>query len=181
MSEIAADLESRIRRMEDREAIRRLVGLYALAMDDKDFGLVERIFSRQAVLTYTGGMPRYEGRDAIVSFYRERLPPTGPSFHVTHDQFVEWDATDPDRATGLVFCHAETYAGGRQIASAIRYEDSYIREAGQWTFAQRILTFLYQTPVDRYPGILGTKNRLVLGPEPKPANWPVSKVTGELM
>lgn len=178
MSETGS-LEARIRRLEDREAIRRLVSSYALAMDDKDLDLVAHIFSRHAVLTYKAGTPRFEGRDAIVGFYGDRLPPTGPSFHVMHDQFVDWDPADEDRATGLVFCHAETFAGGRQFVSAIRYEDIYLREEGAWKIGQRVLTFLYQTPVDRYPGILATKQRLLAGEAPRLADWPLSKATGE--
>lgn len=175
------DLEARVRRMEDREAIRHIVGLYTLAMDDRDLELAGRIFARDAVLTYPGGSPRYEGRDAIVGFYRERLAPAGPSFHFTHDQFVEWNDSDPDRATGLVSCHAETSGGGRQIISAIRYEDEYVREDGEWRFARRTLTFNYQTPVEQYVGILARKDRLRLANPAGSAHWPVSRLTGELL
>lgn len=181
MTEVAAGFETRLRRMEDHESLRRLAGLYALAMDDRDMGLVAEIFTEHAVLTWKGGTPRYEGREQIVAFYRERLAPTGPSFHVTHDQLIEWDERDADRATGVVCGHAETFAGGRQFVSAIRYEDSYLREGGVWRFAQRTLTFLYQTPVDRYPGILGSKQRLLAGDTPRNAHWPIAKQTGELL
>ncbi|MER2533872.1 MAG: nuclear transport factor 2 family protein [Rhizobiaceae bacterium] len=174
-------LETRLRRLEDRDFIRRLAGLYALAMDDRDMNLVADIFTADAVLTWKGGSPRYEGREAIVAFYRERLAPTGPSFHVTHDQIVDWDGQDADKATGLVLGHAETFSGGRQFVSAIRYEDFYAREDGVWRFAQRTLTFLYQTPVDRYAGILGTRQRLLAGDAPRDAHWPISKETGTLL
>lgn len=180
-TDMHVDLEARVRRIEDREAIRRLVSLYTLAMDDRDMDLAARIFARDAVLTYPGGSPLFRGRDAIVAFYRERLAPTGPSFHFTHDQIVEWDDGDPDRATGLVACHAETSGGGRQFISAIRYEDVYVREDGEWRFSRRTLTFLYQTPVEHYVSILARKDRLRLTEPARLAHWPVSRQTNELL
>ena len=107
----SAALERRIRRIEDREAIRELVGRYGLAMDNKDFDLVAKIFAPDARFGWVDGTFDIVGRDAIVAMYSTRLATAGPSFHFTHDQFIDWDPVDDNRATGLVLAHAETAAG----------------------------------------------------------------------
>ena len=154
MNGAAEVMERRIRRLEDREAIRVLVGRYALAMDNKDFDLAARLFASDARFGWKDGSFTFDGRDAIVDMYRTRLAGAGPSFHYTHDQFVEWDDKDDDRATGLVLGHAETSAGGVQSLVAIRYDDRYVRTDGVWLFRERLLGFLYNAPVAEYDGIL---------------------------
>jgi uncharacterized protein (TIGR02246 family) len=167
-----ADLERRIRRIEDREAIRVLVGQYALAMDNKDFDLVAAIFASDARFGWVDGAFDIRGRDAIVDMYRTRLAGAGPSFHYTHDQFMTWDDAGEDRATGLVLGHAETAAGPSQGLVAIRYHDRYVRQGGRWLFQERLLGFLYNVPVAQYDGILKTSDRIHLPSGAKPAHWP---------
>lgn len=168
----AASLESRIRRIEDREAIRVLVGRYALAMDNKDFDLVAEIFAPDGRFGWVDGAFDIRGRDEIVTMYRTRLASAGPSFHYTHDQFVTWDEADADRATGLVLGHAETAAGASQGLVAIRYHDRYVRLGGRWVFQERLLGFLYNVPVAEYDGILKKADRICLPGGAKPAHWP---------
>lgn len=171
MDEFAA-LERRIRRIEDREAIRVLVGRYALAMDNKDFDLVADIFAEDGRFGWVDGAFAFEGREAIVGMYRDRLKSAGPSFHYTHDQFVTWDEADGDRAGGLVLGHAETSAGPSQRLVAIRYHDRYVREGGRWLFQERLLAFLYNIPVADYDGVLGVSDRIRLPTESRAAHWP---------
>lgn len=169
---LSADLERRMRRIEDREAIRTLVGTYALAMDNKDFDLVAEIFAEDGRFGWIDGAFDIRGRDAIVEMYRTRLAAAGPSFHYTHDQFVTWDHADENRATGLVLGHAETAAGASQGLVAIRYHDRYVREGNRWMFSERLLGFLYNVPVKDYDGILKTKDRIHLASGAIAAHWP---------
>jgi uncharacterized protein (TIGR02246 family) len=167
-----AALERRIRRIEDREAIRVLAGRYALAMDNKDFDLVAELFAPDARFGWIDGAFAFDGREAIVAMYRDRLKDAGPSFHYTHDQIVEWNPADDDRATGLVLGHAETSSGPAQSLVAIRYHDRYVRRDGRWLFQERLLAFLYNTPVAQYDGILMTPDRIRLPTGSKRAHWP---------
>lgn len=167
-----ADLERRIRRIEDREAIRVLVGQYAIAMDNKDFDLVAAIFAPDGRFGWVDGAFDIRGRDEIVTMYRTRLASAGPSFHYTHDQFVTWDEADEDRASGLVLGHAETAAGPSQGLVAIRYHDRYVRHAGRWLFQERLLGFLYNVPMAQYDGVLKTSDRIHLPSGSRPAHWP---------
>jgi len=165
-------LAARIERIEDREAIRALCSRYSLAVDDHDFDTLGSLFATDAFYGWVDAPPQAEGRAAITELLRSRIGSAGPSFHVNHDMIVDWDAADRGRATGIVFCHAEVIPAGKHLVGAIRYRDSYVKADGRWLFAERFLSFLYFTPVDEYPGILGLRERLRMMNPPAAAHWP---------
>lgn len=165
------DIAARLRRLEDREAIRDLIGRYSLAVDNHDFAALGALWHPDAVYGYVD-QPQATGARAIAALLEERIGPSGPSFHVNHDQIVDWDERDPDRASGIVFCHAEVAPGGHQYQAAIRYHDRYVRHAGRWLFAQRFLGFLYFTPPSGYDGILLETERFRPAGARNRAHWP---------
>lgn len=148
-----SDLETRLRRLEDREEIRTLVGTYALRLDDRDFAGLAACFTEDAVFGPDDGSPGVQGRAAIVERLQEVLAGSRLSVHVSHDSFVDPAPDDPDAATGLVLCHAETSHGGHRI-SAIRYRDQYRREEGVWRIAARRLRLVYSVAAESYAGSL---------------------------
>lgn len=165
-------LAARIARLEDREAIRNLCSRYSLAVDDHDFDALGSLFAPDALYGWVEQPPQATGRAAVTELLRSRIAPAGPSFHVNHDMIVDWDDSQPGRATGIVFCHAEVCPAGKQLIGAIRYRDSYVKLDGQWKFAERFLSFLYFTPFEDYPGILTMRDRLRVGAAAQPAHWP---------
>jgi hypothetical protein len=172
MNDTPEKMARRLQRIEDREAIQVLVGRYTLAMDNKDFDLIAAIFAENGRFGWIDGSVLVEGRDEIVAMYRSRLSDAGPSFHFTHDQFVEWDENDGNRATGLVLGHAETCSNGEQFLTAIRYSDRYVRSRKGWQFEERLLGFLYYVPVAEYRGILAKSDRIRLPGKVLPGHWP---------
>lgn len=165
-------LATRIMKLEDREAIRNLCSRYSLAVDDHDFDTLATLFAPDTQYGWVDQPPQAVGRDATIDLLRSRIGPSGPSFHVNHDMIVDWDESDPARATGIVFCHAEVNPAGKQLAGAIRYRDSYVKIDGKWMFASRFLSFLYFVPVEDHPGILTQTDRLRVGGTSRPAHWP---------
>jgi ketosteroid isomerase-like protein len=166
----AGALAARIERLEAIEAVRRLVGLYALAMDDRDTALVASIFAENALFRWHDDFVRAEGRDAIVEMFRGRF--AHPSFHVTHDHLIELDETDPDRARGVIFAHAEAQRPDGHYVVATRYRDAYVREGGTWKFAERVLQHLYFVPAQDYAGTLGRRDRIVTPAGRRDGHWP---------
>ena len=169
-----ADLERRIRRLEDRDSICELIARYGLVMDDRDMANMDALFTADVVVRSLDGVMNATGRDVVVELFRGRFKVLGPSNHVSHDKIIRFDDTDPDRATGLVLSHAEMNRKGQAMITAIRYQDAYRRDHGQWKFSERVLQFFYYVPATQYMDALGaglaTRNRAY--ETPMPADWP---------
>ena len=68
-----ADLERRIRALEDIEAIRRLKHRYWRCLDLKLWDEMAACFTPDAAVDYGGGRYRFQGVEAILGFLRESL------------------------------------------------------------------------------------------------------------
>jgi ketosteroid isomerase-like protein len=169
-----AQLATRIRRLEDRVEIDELIARYGLVMDDRDMRGMPDLFTADAVVRSLDGVMNCRGREALIDLYRGRFKVLGPSNHFTHDRIVTFDDANPDLARGLVLAQAELNRRGPPLGAAIRYTDTYRREAERWKFAERVLAFMYYVPTAEYldafgPG-LATRNRAY--ETPGPADWP---------
>jgi ketosteroid isomerase-like protein len=174
--QLAAGLEARLRRLEDRIEINDLIARYGLVMDNRDMSGMPDLFTGDVVISSSDGGMNAIGRDAAVEMYRRRIKGLGPSNHFTHDRIVTFDEATSDVATGIVLSHSEMNLRGAAMLAAIRYADVYRREEGRWRFAARALSFLYFLRADEFaealgPGVAG-RNR-VYG-DRRPADWPES-------
>lgn len=121
----------------DRLALRALVDRYASIPDDRDYGLVDLLFTENAVLS--GTEFRLQGRDAIREAMRsiERYEST---LHAMHQHRVEINGTS---AVGEVYCvanHIERTPDGLvKLDWGIRYRDRYRRAGSGWRIAERDL------------------------------------------
>lgn len=89
------DLAARLERLETAEAARRASNRYARGIDTRDFELLSRTFTADAQLHLDKGR-EFNGRDAIVDFYRQRLNPEHAQKHYIVNNDVEW--TSPNNA-----------------------------------------------------------------------------------
>ena len=171
MSELDQILD-RLDRLESKDAIRGLVTAYAIACDEHDLPRLAGLFTEDAVFASPNGAMVADGRDAIASMFIETLKIRGPAFHWTHDVTIQIDPDNPDQATGLVYSHAETTPNGVVSLAAMKYVDDYRREDGQWRFAKRVINFLYYVSFVEYANGLKNENRVVIGDERLPADYP---------
>ena len=167
-----ADLETRVRRLEDRVAIRDLVARYGFTVDDRDIQALARLFARHGRFRSQDGVLDARGRDAIIEQFHGRFAVLGPTNHVTHDHLVRFDADDPDRAFGRLNSHAEVVRHGRTLVTALRYADEYVRTVDGWQFADRLLSFLYYVPAVEYADALESETRMRVYEKPAAADWP---------
>jgi SnoaL-like protein len=127
------DLDERIRRLEDLEALRALKYRYASYCDDGyDAERLAPLFTVDAV--WDGGvLGRFVGREAIRNFFLQcsKLVPfaihqvTNPILEVTGDGATgRWYLWEP-----IVFA-----SGNQGLWMAARYDDRYRREGGTWRF-----------------------------------------------
>ncbi len=168
------DLARRIDRLEARAAIGELVSAYAVACDEHDMPRLMSLFTEDAAFDSPSKLMVAQGRPAIAELFVTLFQIRGPAFHWTHDRFVEFDDSDPNRATGLVLSHAETTPNGVVSIAAMRYDDVYRRVGGRWLFARRTINFLYSVPVSDFANALNSKARLAVGAERRPADYPES-------
>ena len=166
------DLLRRIDRLESRHEIAELIAAYGVACDDHDIPRLETLFTETARFTTPNGLMAANGREEIIDMYRRVLKIRGASFHWSHDHTVSFDDDDLDRVEGLVQNHAETSPDGEVSLAAMRYVDEYRRVDGRWQFESRAIHFLYYIPVSEYPTALAGPNRMHVGGEPRPADFP---------
>jgi uncharacterized protein (TIGR02246 family) len=153
------DLETRIRRIEDRLAIRDLVSAYTFAIDDRDLDRVATLFTDDARFRSVDGVMDARGAKAICDQFQGRFDALGFNFHVTHD--LVCDFTGPDDAIGQVSSHAEVVRNGDTMVTAMRYHDAYRRcPDSRWRFADRCIHFFYYLPVADYREALVGRGRM---------------------
>lgn len=166
------DIETRLDRLESRADILAIISHYCKACDDRDVPLLRSLFRDDSWVRSADGRMKGEGLDGIMNMYRKRFEVLGLSVHWTHDAVVNIDPTNPDRATGEVFCHAEAVRNGQVLVGSLRYEDEYARRDGKWFFKSRLLKFLYYVPVQQYPEALASPLRQRGYETPQPGDYP---------
>jgi hypothetical protein len=167
-------LTRRVEQLESRVAIAELVSGYAIACDEHDIERLGTQFAEDAVLDSPSKLLMASGRAEILAMYVRLFKIRGPGYHWTHDHFVNFDPTNPDRATGLVLSHAETCPNHEVSLSAMRYEDEYCKMDGRWVFQKRILKFLYYVPAKDYTHVFNSTTRVTMGGNQLPADFPES-------
>jgi ketosteroid isomerase-like protein len=165
-------LLARIDRLESKDAIRELVTTYAIACDEHDMPRLTECFTEDACFDSPNGAMIANGRADIVRMFEETFKIRGPAYHWTHDVTIQMHPTDPNLASGLVLSHAETSPNGVVSIAAMRYQDDYRREADQWRFAHRVITFLYYVPAAEYSESLNRPDRVIMGGERHLADYP---------
>jgi len=141
--DMTTDLETRIRRLEDRQALSDLVATYGRVVDDRDLDALRGLFTEDAVFESTVGP--VTGRDEVVDHYIERMRMFDASFHIPHSQTVEF--TSDDTASGIVTAHAELGMPDGSFWVALRYHDRYRRTDESWRFHERRVRQLYAMPL----------------------------------
>jgi SnoaL-like domain len=172
-----ADLEDRIRRLEDLEEIRGLAIRYGLFVDERDVAGICALFSEDGELKTMSGPSKARGPAAIAEYFRNGYRVLGPTNHFTHGHLIDFDTADRNSAAGLVFSHAEVVRDGRPMVTAMRYHDRYVRTSGGWRFRERIQSYMYFVDVREYAEALGHPLRMRRAPDDwRPADWPEALV-----
>jgi len=135
-----ADVESRIKRLEelearraDIEAIKALKHRYFRYVDCKQWDELAECFTGDARSSYSGGKHSFEGRDAIMAFLKDGLGTnTRISMHQGHHPEIE--ITGDTTATGV--WALQDVVIDRQFNVTIRgaaiYRDEYVKVDGEW-------------------------------------------------
>jgi hypothetical protein len=104
---VTADLESRVRQLEDRTQISEQVIRYAVGVDRRDWAMFARCFTDPVYADFPGGRPAGTvSRADLVALVATALSGFTATQHLSPNHVIEFDAADPDRA----ICHSYMYA-----------------------------------------------------------------------
>ena len=134
------ELETAVREMADREAIRDLACRYAHCVWQKDAVGATELFTEDGVMD-TGDRPPLERRETMLESYRQMFEESELRPFV-HNHVIELAG---DRATGTCYLDLHAIIGGVQMTGLGHYEDQYARVEGQWKFRSRKLNMCQLT------------------------------------
>lgn len=133
---VAQDAAARLPRLEDIEAIRRVLTDYGRFLDARDFASYARLFAQDG--EWIGGFGTVKGPAEIQKFMERQIP--GPNRNNTYHLLSNFEIdVEGDTATAWSrWAFVAPDANGRpSIAQAGRYHDTLVRENGQWKFKRR--------------------------------------------
>ncbi len=132
-------LEARVQRIEDQQAIERLLLDYGRTLDARDFAAYAALFAANG--EWQGALGVYKGPKDIQAAMQKIFTdaaadiPKGRNFHVMSNFIID---VQGDRATARSSFIFYKLDGARPVAEvAGRYEDVLIRVGGAWKFQQR--------------------------------------------
>ncbi|MFT7221239.1 MAG: hypothetical protein ACI8Z1_002861 [Candidatus Azotimanducaceae bacterium] len=124
----------------DELAIRHLVAAYADAVNRRDEALWASTWDQQGVWDLRGN--EFEGADAIVEMWRGAMQGFSFVVQLVYQGTVEIDGL---HATGRWYLaeHLRPAGSDSGLFNIGTYEDSYVKQDGEWLFARRTYHVLY--------------------------------------
>lgn len=141
------ELETRVRILEDIEAIKKLRAKYCYYVDAGKMDELLSLFAENARGDY-GVIGIYEGKEALEKFFKETVPGMVPfCMHMVHSPLIE---VKGEKATGIWYFEVPATHGPTNKAAWIagKYEEEYIKEKGEWKFSLVKAIFNYFTPYE---------------------------------
>jgi ketosteroid isomerase-like protein len=135
-TQVGADLESRLRRLEDIIEIQQLFIAYGYHLDRGEFAAYAGLFAEDGEFAM-GPIGRAKGRAEIEAVMARTFGPgVGSLVHVITNPVIDLDG---DRATSdVMWTVVSRGPDGNPVLSMLgRHRDDLIREGGRWRFQKR--------------------------------------------
>ena len=136
-------LEAQVRLLDDRAAIQDLRFQYHIAVNEKDLDSIHLLFSEDAEVQFEG-IGSAQGRSEIEALYRDVVGGSPFIKQFIHNHVIR---VEGDTATGLSYLDARTVANGESLLVAARFDDEYVRQAGEWKFRSLSLKVYFAVPI----------------------------------
>src|SRR5881296_2923213 len=129
-----ADVERRLRALEDIEAIKRLKHRYWRCLDLKLWDEMAGCFTDDATVDYGGGAYRFQGVEAIMRFLRESLGEHTGALGSHHGHHPEIELTGETTARGMwaLDNYLFNVRQNRGVRIAAFYHDEYVKLGPTW-------------------------------------------------
>lgn len=135
-----AELEARIKTLEDIEAIKRLKARYWRCMDKKLWSELEEVFAKDAILDY--GDNHVEGAKAIVEGLKGHIGNVATA-HGGHSPEIEITGNTTARGTWALEDYL-VWESGRKLVGFGHYQDEYVKQTKTWKIKSTRLTRLFE-------------------------------------
>ena len=132
--------------IDDHEAVRGVLSRYCFALDSGNVSELSSLFHRQAdfSVSFENGQ-KHKGRDTIHSWYTHFFQQRPDQYqHMRHKLFEPLITISGKTATTSTYFDSESKDAHGQIQMITgRYDDSLIKEDGQWLFKERTIRIFY--------------------------------------
>ncbi|WP_448624270.1 nuclear transport factor 2 family protein [Geodermatophilus sp. URMC 64] len=132
-----------VRALADQQAIADQCVRYTLALDTRDWALLESCFTDSPVFVHPGG--RLEGFPAILARTTAALTPLDATQHLLGSVLVE---VDGDTARSISYFQAQHVRagtpGGDTYLIAGSYTDRWLRTPAGWRIAERVQAYMWR-------------------------------------
>ena len=135
------DLESRVRRLEDRALIGETVTKYAVAVDRRDWTMFSDCFTDPVHADYSeNGLPAADfARDELVAIVRDAVSGYTATQHLSPNHVIEFDGHDPDRAICTSYMYAQHHMDTSEfLLLRGSYTNHMVRTASGWRIERLI-------------------------------------------
>jgi hypothetical protein len=140
----SSNVEARLQRLEDIEAIKKLKAKYWRCMDKKLWDEMEEVYTEDA--KQVAGDWQVQGRKAIVQAIQEALTePSGvaSTAHGGHSPEIEITSETSAKGTWALQDYLAWKSGTKMLGFG-HYEDEYIKEQGGWKIKNTKITRLFE-------------------------------------
>ena len=127
----SAEVQDRVRRLEEIDAIKRLKYKYVRCVDSKLWDDLAQCFIQEATTSY-GGKYSPAGLAAILDFLRKYNPPEVITMHHVHHPEIELTGAETARATWALQDYVISLKGDWSHFGTALYQDEYVKVDGQW-------------------------------------------------
>lgn len=138
------EIEERIKRLEDIEAIRFLQARYQRCLDTRDFDGMAECLAPDVVSSYDGGKMSYSGRDEVIAFLKRVMTLDMPSSHLIHGGEIEILSATGAKAKWYLEDHLLHKKFLVKLHGAAIYDVTYECRDGLWKIKSIGYTRCYQ-------------------------------------
>ncbi len=123
----------------DESALLQLAYRYARAVDRRDADVLVSVFTEDGIIARPGSV--WHGHDKLRGIIARLNTLYGATLHTVRNQTAVIDGDTAQGETYSVAMHMLNTTDGcrKRMDMGIRYQDSFVRQAGVWRFAKREL------------------------------------------
>jgi len=129
---VPVESEAVLRRRETIEEIKRLKYRYVRCIDCKLWDELAECFAEDAVTSYASGQYSFQGRENILAFLKEALPPTMITMHQCFHPEIEITSETTAKGSWGFHDYLIELKENTSLRGYAYYEDEYVRVDGQW-------------------------------------------------